>query len=514
MTAPAAPQASSPQAKTSWLLPAVLLLVFLGTRAYRLADLPPHIDEVFHVFRARDVWNLNPLYFIWTTKLLNIWLIALFYPFANAYWVARIVSVFAGLLTVASVYKLGDLLHSHAAGSLAGYLYLILPLTFWHDRIAISDPVATATGALVALGGVILARRPTWRHAALTGIALAAAYFSKITTLLTWPAPALAWLLLRRESRFAWPQLSRLASAYLIGVLIASPIVVYSAIYSDLGLYQLQHRSDVGPNIPARFLSNTSRLVGHLQQYVGLLILLALLLLLLVGLFSRKRRGLFLLVASLLPALTLLAVGTRNDTRYYLVGLPPLLALAGIGGILLWQSLRNALPQGVGRSALALGGIIVLAGLSAAYRPFFITTYADAGQVLLPAQDRNTYVSSYSAGYAWDATVAWLRRRAAASDGEIAVVAPVEGHAMRAEIGLTGVPGVTVLYPEPLTAGWLAEHMSGGAEIYLVRDEPRPPIDWGKLNVEAELVETFPRPGGDTWVELYHLTPARGGNNS
>lgn len=504
--------ASHGPAKSLWLPEVALLLLFFGTRLFRLADLPPHIDEVFHVYRARDVWGLHPLYFIYTTKLLNIWLIALFYPFAASYWVARIVSVFSSLVTLACAYKIGSLLHSRAAGLLAGYLYLVLPLTFWHDRLAVSDPVSTATGALVVLSSLLLVRRPKWRYAALVGLALALAYLAKLTMLLLWPVPLLAWLLLRSGKRLAWPGMLRVGGAYAIGLALASPIVGYSFIHSDLGAHQIANRSQIDATLLARLLQNTGRLLANTRTYAGVVVLLWLALAVVMGFASRKRIGqtLLLTLAAGLPLAALLAVGTRNDTRYYLVGLPTLLPLMGIGGALAWGWLRRSLPDIIPGGAWSLAGGLALVGLAVAYWPFFGATYADPATLTsaLPTSDYWTYINGYPAGYGWDEATAHLRQMAQQSDHDMAIVAPVEGHAWRTQIALTGLPDVTVFQPEPLEADWLAGQLAGEADVYFVREEPRPDIDWASLGANAELVDRFPKPGGENWVELRHLTPA------
>lgn len=503
-----------------WLPEVVLLLIYVGTRVYHLAALPPHIDEVFHVYRAWDVWGGDPLYFINTTKLLNVWLIAAFYPFAAPYWVARMVSVLSGLVTLACVYKLARMLHSRAAGLLGVCLYVALPLTFWHDRIAISDPVAAATGALVTLGGAMLARRADWRYAVLVGLSLAAALLSKLTMLLVWPVPALAWVLLRRDWHAALLRqkgpapligqgLVRLGGAYGVGLALVAPVIVYSYLFSDLGARQVANRTQLDASMPVRFADNAVQLFGNVRAYVGILILLWLVTALVVALVWHKRnRTLFLLGAAALPIGVLMAVGTRNDTRYYLVGVPPLLAVMGIGGALGWARLRRAFPDRVSEFAGALAGAGLVAALAVAYWPFFRGAYVDVPHLALPRSDYATYVSSYSSGFAWDAASDALRRMAAGGDRTVEVVAPVEGHAWRLQVDLLDAPGVEVFQPEGLTADWLAGRLAGGMEVYFVREEPRPAIDWVALGVRSELVESFAKPGGDNRVELRRLAPA------
>jgi hypothetical protein len=355
----------------------------------------------------------------------------------------------------------------------------------------------------------MLVRRATWRYATLVGVALSAAYFSKLTMLLVWPVPLLAWLLLRSASRFKWTTVSRLGTAYLVGLVVSAPVVIYSLVYSDLGANQVQSSAQLDASIPTRLLQNTVQLLANVRVYAGTLVLLWLALAVIIGVIFQRRHALFVLLAAGLPLGALLAVGTENSTRYYLVGLPPLVALLGISTMLAWGWLRR-----IPGSAPSLVVGLALLGLAIVYWPFFKGTYADPTALLLPPSDYRTYISSYPAGFGWDATTERLQQIAAESEREIEVVAPVEGHAWRTQIALTGVPNVEVFQPEPLTGDWLAAHLAGDANVYFVREEPRPEIDWASLGVEAQLVDSFPKPDGQNWVELRHLTPVSSGNET
>jgi hypothetical protein len=204
----------------------------------------------------------------------------------------------------------------------------------------------------------MLIRRVNWLYAALAGASLTVALLSKVTMLLVWPVPALAWILLGTKKHLPWRKAIPLLGAYSVGLALASPVIVYSYLYSDLGARQVENRTQIDIAIPALLLRNARQLFESTRIYVGLPVLLWLGAALVVGIIWRKRKGtLFLLGAAALPIAALMAVGTRNDTRYYLVGFPPLLALMGIGGTLIWLWLRDVLsdrmPQ-VGCRVLAL----------------------------------------------------------------------------------------------------------------------------------------------------------------
>lgn len=63
-----------------WGLPLLLILRYWGTRLPALTALPLHNDEGLHLTRAVEVWNLHSFREISDDKIINHWLIALFYP--------------------------------------------------------------------------------------------------------------------------------------------------------------------------------------------------------------------------------------------------------------------------------------------------------------------------------------------------------------------------------------------------------------------------------------------------
>ncbi|MFN8380080.1 MAG: hypothetical protein U0452_15565 [Anaerolineae bacterium] len=85
----------------------VLLLLLWGNRLAALdSRLPLHNDEGLHLTRAVEVWNGNPFWQINDGKIVNHWLIALFYPQSAPEFVGQVATVLVALIGLAAGYAL------------------------------------------------------------------------------------------------------------------------------------------------------------------------------------------------------------------------------------------------------------------------------------------------------------------------------------------------------------------------------------------------------------------------
>jgi 4-amino-4-deoxy-L-arabinose transferase-like glycosyltransferase len=162
----------------TWLL---LLLVLFATRLWNLPQLPLHNDEGLHLTRAVAVWSGHPFWDITDGKIINHWLIAAFYPQNAPDFVARIATVFVGMLGAAAGYATARHLAGYRAGILAIGLWVLSPYLFFYERLAQSDAEAAAM-VMVAVWGCLRSTKVwTWRFTLWTGGALALAALMKFT---------------------------------------------------------------------------------------------------------------------------------------------------------------------------------------------------------------------------------------------------------------------------------------------------------------------------------------------
>src|SRR5688572_26588751 len=156
-----------------------LLLLYAALRLHGLLRFPVFIDEAFHIGWARDVWSLHPFGSADEGKALIAWVFAPLWPFENGLWLSRAAVVIAGMVGLAALLALGKRLVGHSAARFAGLLMVLVPYTFFFDRLAFADSVAASFG-LVAAALIVYAIDTRRRSiAVLAGVALTLALLVK-----------------------------------------------------------------------------------------------------------------------------------------------------------------------------------------------------------------------------------------------------------------------------------------------------------------------------------------------
>lgn len=123
----------------------IILLCGLFFRAFNIDALSPIVDETGHLWESINYSMYSPLDRILSGKYLGY----LFYkPIYLISWdplyTARLFTALISIVTAYYTYKIALLLYSHYAGVIAMACYLISPFTYFHDRQAIFDPLASA----------------------------------------------------------------------------------------------------------------------------------------------------------------------------------------------------------------------------------------------------------------------------------------------------------------------------------------------------------------------------------
>jgi len=475
-----------------WLLVMLLLLTYWLSRGWALESLPLHNDEGLHLTRAVQVWDLHPFWQINDGKIVNHWLIALFYPQNAPVFAGRIATVLVGALGLAASYALAGRLAGPTAAWLAGILWLGCPYLFFYERMALSDAEAGALALVTLWAGVRLAQRGRARDAALTGIALATAALFKFTAA---PFAVVVALVVALTGRV--PRQKRLINL----VIIAAVVLVCFAV-PLLYLYTRNGNFDVAlgwigqPGDRSAATENAMRLWTQLTDFgppiwsaltlIGLAAFLAVRPAPATGLARLGRwSNVVLLLAGLLPVAAITLLGTEALPRHYVVGLPTALTLAGAG-------LGTTLERGTSRQGrrAAVGTLMVI--LAASMLPFAWTAYRDPGELPLPAQVRGQYITDHSAGFGLREAVLNFPQTITQSDALIvASMFPdscrrANFYAARSYTMLcTDAPGL------PVIESALVEH---GA-VYVLVEQPPIGVDIRTLNAHATRVAGYPRPG-------------------
>lgn len=397
--------------RSRWLRllpPIVLLLILWGSRLPALEAFPLHNDEGLHLTRAIEVWRLHPFWEINDGKIINYWLIALFYPQHAPVFVGRIATMFVALIGLAAAYALIDGLFGALPAVLAGLMWIASPYLFLYERFAFSDPEAGALIVLTMLCSVRLARAGRRRDALLTGLALALAALFKLTAA---PFALMVALVVAFGRHVAWPR--KLTNFIIVAVVVLACFAV-PVIYLQLhgGGFGIALGWIVGsqPGRQAAFGANLVRLWEQLIGF-GSVAWAMLLGVGLVGMLtSPPNRGVLsefgegesrgkyirlnqlLVIAAFLPLAVIVIFGAEVMPRHFVVALPLALTLGGAGlGLLIERLNHTELRYG----AASLITLVLLIGIV----PFALQAYADPGDLPLPAAERAQYVTDHSAGF-------------------------------------------------------------------------------------------------------------------
>lgn len=369
-----------------WLL---LFLLFWVIRLQALDSLPLHNDEGLHVTRAVEVWNLHPFWEIRDGKIINHWVIALFYPQSSPVFVGRISTLFISLLGLAAGLALLRRAFGSTAALLGGLLWVASPYLFFYERMIFSDAEAGALAILAVWLAVRLADRSTIQRAILTGVALGLAALFKFTALPF--AAAIAIIVLASRA----PLGQRIRALMVIGVTVAalfSVPIVYLLLRGD-DLFSIALGWVSGGGMSTGLAENLTRLWAQLTGFGTLIWTVALGIGLALLLMLRPRRGGFLLAVIAVPLVSILLLGRDVQPRHFVVALPGFLLLGGAGiGLALERWVKSPMARQI--ATIGIAALLVLGLL-----PFAQIAYTTPGDLPLPPLMRTQYVAEHSAGF-------------------------------------------------------------------------------------------------------------------
>jgi len=489
------------RARWPWLVVALLLVQF-AIRAHNLTVQDPFIDESYHILRASVVWDFdaNPGRFANGKVLLYFWL-GLFEssPLVSIFTSRMAIALFS-LVSGAAIYRIGRALRDHRAGLLALALYMVLPLAFFHERLALADPFASAFACLVAWRSLVFARRPTAREGALLGALLALATLAKLTLGLLPLLPVAAAILYAppRRLRDLRPWLSAYAPPLLIAaalVVVAwAPLAVPAFLARDTGEpFVLVNTFNVqAPHQKALALhAYTSESLALVRDFtaaswLAMAIGAPVAWVALARRDRRQLRGFALLGVWIALTVGLVLVSaTLNSARYFVPASPPLALLIALGLAGLLE--RPGVARGVGLACLGAA----LAWALAFAVPFIHRTWTSPFDLPLNGINYNEYLSGWiTSDDAVRAVAGQLNELDPAPDTVYASFTLCELMHFYTDLSLTCLPQVAT--HDDLIGQLDARLAPGDATYIVVFDEDNALLDVPTLR--ADLVGWFERP--------------------
>ncbi len=367
----------------------VLFALYFVSRLCRLTLLPIFIDEAIHILWSQDLLGAGFWDSLLTGRFLQVAAIA--GPVALAghpLLAARLVSVLAGAFGLFVVGRLAARLADERVALAASALYILCPFVFFYDRLALADVFCTTFASLTFLLALRAAESPRLREALAMAAAVLLTLLSKVSAffVLFWPVCA---LLARRGRVSAVGRPWSMAYA-LVAIVLAGPLYFF---LSGTPLIGLQ-------GAPFGTLSERGALlarnVGLSMRWLWVYWTAPLTLLglagLVLGLVRRNRTAFALLIAALLPILTIGSAAREWFPRYVLASTVPFVILAATAVVSMQRFLeqRTRLWPRAGWTVLVL-----LAGLPALRFQKALVT--DPTQAPLPGVERQQYLGWASA---------------------------------------------------------------------------------------------------------------------
>jgi len=368
----------------------LLLVLFFGLHFFKLTSLPVFADESIYIRWSQLIIDNYKRYFFYPmndgkTPLL-MWLTVPFLEiFSDQLFAARLLSLFAGALSAIFIYLILKQLKEKKAALLAMFLFSILPFTFFHNRLAITDALlfANLTAAYYFCLRIV-------RHGNIWSI-LALAFFFLLSIMSKTPAllfMPVFYLTIFFEEKLSLKLIINKTIKISIALLIAGfafysfrVVPLFSQLFAVGGNFLQKPSTIFSPEIFSIVIRNSTFFLEHLFLYLGPVILI-----LSLPLFTQTRRKqAVLFLSGLVFLLPLIILGKILYSRY---ALPSSLFFITSTAISI-QNLKNKKFL----QYLSLLSILIPSLL------FIRNAYFNVDQLQLSKADRSQYLEEWSSGH-------------------------------------------------------------------------------------------------------------------
>lgn len=481
----------------------VLLLVaaFFFSRLTNLTLLPIFTDEAIYIRWTQIAEGDAAWRFISLTdgkQPLFVWLAMFTIKYlADPLLAGRLISVFAGLGSLAGIYFLTRHLFSEKQALLTTVLYLLAPFFLFHDRLALMDSLLTCFMIWGIYLEILLAQKRRLDVALLLGMVIGAGSLTKSSAFFLiyfLPLSLVFFDWKKRKNLFHWiglVSISFVISQLIYAIQRLSPFYhmvnlknqefIYS--FSDFFSHNLTW---MWGNFIGNFRSLFSWTVAYLTLPIVLLVSL-------IFLFLKKKQKerVFLFSWFLLPLAVLAAFGKVLYPRFTLFMTFPLLLLASFSLEQIKERIKN------------VDLLLIAYCLFFAYPLYFDSQIIfNPLNMPLPKVDRNQYLDDWPSGYGISEVVDFLKKEAEKGPLFVATEGTFGLTPYALEIYLQGNENIKIQGYWPISDG-MEEVVLQAKKLptfLLLKDTQEPREEW-----PVELIKKYQKGRGEVYMGLYRV---------
>jgi 4-amino-4-deoxy-L-arabinose transferase-like glycosyltransferase len=406
-----------------WVGLAAIGAAYLATRLALLWRFPPFADESVNARLSAVVADDPSQRFIALTDgrgPLLTWLGGTGIHFGlNPLTAVRLVSILAGVLTLAAVMLVARRLGGDRAAVAAGAVYVALPIFVVHGVLGIHEPLVIGVLMLALYLQIRLAERPSFGVGALLGAALAAAMLTKESGRFALVLLPLSLLVFDWRSPDRLPRFGRWLAAALLALAITGlgySVLFLTPLYDQLGAIRAgKHAyhplSEAVAHAWTYFNHNRAGFRLAITGYFTWPLLVAGLVGAVVALRARPRLTLVLAAWIVVPFAAATIISLEPYPRYILPALPLWAVFIALGLVTVARGVRGLARRRLGpRWAAAAGaGAAVALGIPALASDADIV--ANPGTHRYPGWDDWQFVTGWPAGTETQHVSDEIRRR-------------------------------------------------------------------------------------------------------
>ncbi len=481
----------------------LLSICYLFIRIQNLTSMPIFGDEAIYVRWSQIIKNVETLRYVPMTdgkQPLYMWITAMnLKNFQDPLVAGRMVSVVSGLLTMITIYIFLLFFFNFPLAVIGAVVYLLLPFTFFFDRLATADTLLSLLGIISMLLSFLLARYPRYDIAMILGVALGISWMTK--------SPAIFFIILSIIT-FVLYDKKNIKKTYLPLLSAIIAFIIYNTLRLGPQFHQIALRnkdyvwsfSEILKHPFDPFMPHISDVIAIFSQYVSPPVIILTLIGIVLSkkhLFNHQKPNLVLLWF-IFPLVTNMVFAKVFTARYILFTIPPLIIIFSFGIYYFFQESYGYFKNRILQSTI----VAIFFSLNI----FWIYHFSVKPFESIIPPTESGYITGWTSGWGIKEASQYLQQRSKVAN----VIVGTEGYFGTLPDGLQvytdGVKNLTVFgvgidlkeIPDKLL-----DAKRYGDEVYILINQSRQKLSNSAID-KVELVTSYSKPEEDT-LQLFKL---------